>query len=198
MKLSLKFYLYWTNNWDRVGTGPAIRLRSGRTGQDRTRPDENFIRPDETGFLPVHPTGQNRIFAGSSGRTKPDFCEFDVKNEPAGFSPHFCRISAGFSSDFCRIFAGFLPDFCQFDVKKEPAGFLPVWGEKWTGRILTRPDRTNFESGRTGPDGKNPSGSNSGSDNNATNVLLYNLNQNLSSVEKNDHLQTSTLSWGKI
>ncbi len=40
-----------------------------------------------------------------------------------------------------------LPDFCQFDVKNEPAGF--------------RPDRTNFEAGRTGPDGKNPSGSNS-------------------------------------
>ncbi len=37
--------------------------------------------------------------------------------------------------------------FCQFDVKNEPAGL--------------RPDRTNFEPGRTGPDGKNPSGSNS-------------------------------------
>jgi hypothetical protein len=32
-----------------------------------------------------------------------DFCQFDVKNEPAGF----------------------LPDFCQFDVKNEPAGFRP-------------------------------------------------------------------------
>jgi hypothetical protein len=64
--------------------------RSGRTGQDRTR-------PDETGFLPVHPAGQNRIFTGSSGRMKPDsvsltskmnrpdFCQFEVKNESAGF-----------------------------------------------------------------------------------------------------------------
>jgi hypothetical protein len=51
---------------------------------DRTRPDEKFIRPDETGFLP-------------------DFCQFDVKNEPARF----------------------LPDFCQFDAKNEPAGFQP-------------------------------------------------------------------------
>ena len=42
------------------------------------------------------------------------------------------------------------------------AGFLPVWPQKLTGRIFTRPDRTNFETGRTGPDGKNLSGSNSG------------------------------------
>ena len=114
----MEILLKLNQSWNRSGNPAPVR-------PDRTRPDENFIRPDETGFLPVHPTGQNRIFAGSSGRTKPDFCEFDVKNEPAGFSPHFCRISAGFSSDFCRIFAGFLPDFCQFDVKKEPAGFLP-------------------------------------------------------------------------
>jgi hypothetical protein len=46
-----------------------------------------------------------------------DFCQFDVKNEPAGF----------------------LPDFCQFDVKNEPAGFRP----DRTGQILklAGPDR---------------------------------------------------------
>jgi len=36
------------------------------------------------------------------------------------------------------------------------------------------------------------------SDNNTTNVLLFNFNQNLSSVEKNAHLQIFTISWGKI
>jgi hypothetical protein len=72
------------------GSGPAVRLRSGRTGQDRTRPDEKFIRPDETGFLPDF---------------LPDFCQFDVKNEPDGFYriffdflPVVCEISAGFLS----------------------------------------------------------------------------------------------------
>jgi hypothetical protein len=48
---------------------------------------------------------------------------------------------------FAGFFAGFLPDFCRIDVKNDPAGF--------------RPDRTNFEAGRTGPDAKNPSSSNS-------------------------------------
>jgi hypothetical protein len=61
--------------------------------------------PDKTGRK-VHPAGRNRIF-------------FDF---------------------FAGFFVRFLPDFCQFDVKNEPAGF--------------RPDRT-------GPDAKNPSGSNS-------------------------------------
>ncbi len=83
---------------------------------DRTRPDEKFIRLNETGFLPVF----CRIFAGFL----PDFCQFDVKNEPDGFY---------------RIFVDFLPDFCQFDVKNEPAGFQP----DRTGQILnpTGPDR---------------------------------------------------------
>jgi hypothetical protein len=65
--------------------------------------------------------GQDRT-KSSSGWTKPDFCQFDVKNEPARFF--------------------------QFDAKNESAGL--------------QADRTNFESGRTGPDGKNPPGSNSG------------------------------------
>jgi hypothetical protein len=42
---------------------------------DWTRPDEKFIRPDETGFF--------SIFAGFL----PDFCQFDVKNEPDAFRP---------------------------------------------------------------------------------------------------------------
>ncbi len=59
----------------RVGTGPAVRLRSG---QDRTK--------------------------SSSGRTKPDFfrffCRIDLKNDPAGFLPDWRqkwsgRISTG-------------------------------------------------------------------------------------------------------
>jgi hypothetical protein len=92
----------------RVGTGPA---------PDRTRPDEKFIRPDETGFLPVHPAERNRIFAGSL--------------------PDFCRIFVSLTSkmnrtDFTGFLSIFLPDFCQFDAKNEPAGFQP----DRTGQIL--------------------------------------------------------------
>jgi hypothetical protein len=73
----------------RVGTGPAVRLRSGRT------------RPDET-----------RFFAGFL----PDFCQCDVKNEPDGFYRFFSIFSPDFLPDFCRIFAGLTskmirPDF---------------------------------------------------------------------------------------
>jgi hypothetical protein len=46
-------------------------------------------------------------------------------------------------------------------TKPDFAGFLPVWPQKWTGRISTGPDQRNFESGRTRPESKNPSGSNS-------------------------------------
>jgi hypothetical protein len=66
-----------------------------------------------------HPELEPVRTKSSSGRTKPDFCQFIRLNE-----------------------TGFLPDFCQFDAKNEPAGF--------------QPDRTNFESGRNGPDGKKP------------------------------------------
>jgi hypothetical protein len=69
----------------RVGTGPAVRLRSGRTGQDRTKPDFCRIFFD--------------FFAGFFVRFLPDFCQFDVKNEPDGFY-----------RTFFDFFAGFLPD----------------------------------------------------------------------------------------
>ncbi len=73
-----------------------------------------------------------------SGRTGQD----RTKSSSGRTKPDFCRI-------FFDFFAGFLPDFCRIDVKNDPAGF--------------RPDRTNFEAGRTGPDAKTPSGSNSAS-----------------------------------
>jgi hypothetical protein len=65
-----------SQSWNPSGSPAPVR-------PDRTRPDENFIRPDETGFLPVHPAERNRISAGFL----PDFCQFDVKNEPDGFQP---------------------------------------------------------------------------------------------------------------
>jgi hypothetical protein len=46
-----------------------VRLRSGRTGQDRTKPD--FCR----------------IFFDFFAGFLPDFCRIDVKNDPAGFRP---------------------------------------------------------------------------------------------------------------
>jgi hypothetical protein len=69
-------------SWNRSGSPAPVR-------PDRTRPDEKFIRPDETGFLS-------------------DFCQFDVKNEPDGFYrifSIFCRIFAGLTSKMIR------PDF---------------------------------------------------------------------------------------
>jgi hypothetical protein len=64
----------------------------------------------QSGSGPAGPdkTGQDRT-KSSSGRTKPDFlpdfCQFDVKNEPDGFYriffdflPVVCEISAGFLS----------------------------------------------------------------------------------------------------
>ena len=62
-----------------------------------------------------------QIFGGFFAGFLPDFCQFDVKKEPAGF----------------------LPDFCQFEVKNEPAGF---WPDR-TGQILNPagPDRTGWE-----------------------------------------------------
>jgi hypothetical protein len=78
----------------RVGTGPAVRLWSGRT--------------------------------------KPDFCQFDVKNEPDGFYRTFFDFLPDFLPGFCRVSAGFLPNFCRIDVKNDTAGFRP----DRTGQIL--------------------------------------------------------------
>jgi hypothetical protein len=55
--------------WNRSGSPAPIR-------PDRTRPDEKFIRPDETGFFSIF--GPDFL---------PDFCRIDVKNDPAGFLP---------------------------------------------------------------------------------------------------------------
>ncbi len=123
-------------SWNRSGSGPAGPNKTGRK---------------------FHPAGRNRIFAG--------FLSVWCQKWTGQILPDFFRF-------FCPIFVRFLPDFCQFDVKNEPdgfyrtffdffAGFLPDWRQKWSGRISTGPDRTNFEAGRTGPDAKNPSGSNS-------------------------------------
>jgi hypothetical protein len=78
---------------------------------DRTRPDEKFIRPGETGFFSIF---------------LPDFCQFDVKNESDGFY----RIFFDF---FARLFVRFLPDFCQFDVKNEPDGFYRTFFDFFAG-----------------------------------------------------------------
>ncbi len=91
-------------SWNRSGSPAPV-------WSDRTRTDEKFIRPDETGFLPVHPAERNRI--------------------SAGFLSVWRQKWTG------RI----LPDFCRFDVTNEPARFLPFWRQKWTGRISTGPDR---------------------------------------------------------
>jgi len=105
------------------------------TEQDTSKQswNQSGSKPDKT-RRKVHPAGRNQIFVVFFS----DFFQVDVRNESYGF----CRITAGFLLDFLSYFQ-------QFDVKKEPAGF--------------RPDQTNFESGRTGPDGKNSSGSNSAS-----------------------------------
>jgi hypothetical protein len=68
------------------------------------------------------------------------------------FTGLFSFFLSDFLPDFCWIFAGLTskmigPDIYRIYAKNYPAGF--------------RPDRTNFEAGRTGPDAKNPSGSNS-------------------------------------
>jgi hypothetical protein len=95
---STKFLYYpLIQSWNRSGSPAPVR-------PDRTRPDEKFIRPDETGFLP-------------------DFCQCDVKNEPDGIYRIFFDFFAGF-------FAEFLPDFCRIDLKNDPAGFLPDWRQK--------------------------------------------------------------------
>jgi hypothetical protein len=78
--------------------------RSGRTGQDRTK--------------------------SSSGRTKPDFCQFIRLNE-----------------------TGFLPDFCQFDVKNEPDGFYRIFLPDFCrifASLTSKMNRPDFN--RTGPD----------------------------------------------
>jgi hypothetical protein len=91
--------------------------RSGRTGQDRTK--------------------------SSSSRTKPDFCQFDIKNEPDGFYRIFSIFLPDFLPDFCRIFVSLTSKMNRTDFNR-------------TGPDRTGPDRTE-------PDGKNPSGSNSDS-----------------------------------
>ncbi len=97
-------------SWNRSGSPAPVR-------PDRTRPDEKFIRLDETGFLPDF----FRFFAGFLL----DFCRIDVKNEPDGFYQIFFDFFLGFFAeltsktirpDFCRIFTGFTskmirPDF---------------------------------------------------------------------------------------
>jgi hypothetical protein len=67
-----------------------------------SKPELEPVRQSSSGPAGPDKTGQDRT-KSSSGRTKPDFCQFIRLNE-----------------------TGFLPDFCQFDVKNEPDGFLPV------------------------------------------------------------------------
>jgi hypothetical protein len=70
-------------SWNRSGSPAPIR-------PDRTRPDEKFIRPDETEFLPVDPAERNQI--------------------SAGFLPDLCRIFVSLTSKMNRTdFTGFLP-----------------------------------------------------------------------------------------
>ncbi len=80
----------------RVGTGPAVRLRSGRTGQDRTKSSSGWTKPDFCrffgGFLSVwRPKWTGRIL--------PDFCRF------------FWRI-------FWRIFASLTPKMNRPDFNR--------------------------------------------------------------------------------
>jgi hypothetical protein len=76
----------------------------------KQKPGDSELEPvRQSGSGPAGPdkTGQDRT-KSSSGRTKPDFCQF-IRLDEIGFLPVFPRS--------LPVFAEFLPDFCQFDVK---------------------------------------------------------------------------------
>jgi hypothetical protein len=74
-------------SWNQSGSPAPVR-------PDRTRPDEKFIRPDETGFFSIFLPDFCRIFVSLTSKMNrtdlPDFFRF--------FCPIVCEISAGFLS----------------------------------------------------------------------------------------------------